>query len=99
MQVRHRVRRTRGKDHASSHNLPQISWDVIGQPLMEVSVMNALFIVFFMSFMVLAVLNIITAIFVEGAVQRAQAEKEGQIQEELANCKDRQKDRNSEFVS
>jgi len=60
-----------------------INWGEVTSPLLEIGWFYALFMSLFTCFTLFALLNIITGIFVEGAIQRAQNDKEAKIQDEL----------------
>jgi len=60
-----------------------ISWGEVADPLIMADWVYGVFFMLFICFMIFAVLNIITGVFVEGAIDRAQAEKDAQIQENI----------------
>jgi len=59
------------------------SWGDITMPLLDLGTGYGVLMSFFMCFTLLAVLNIVTGIFVEGAIQRAESDKDQMIQHEL----------------
>lgn len=58
-----------------------INWGEVGKPLLEIHWSNGLVLSFYVFFVVFAVLNIFTGIFVETAISSAQAERDEVIQE------------------
>jgi len=60
-----------------------ISWGEVSDALMEIHWANSLLICFYIFFTVFAVLNIITGIFVDTALNLAMAEREEMIQEAI----------------
>eukprot|EP00928_Gymnodinium_smaydae_P033699 TRINITY_DN2406_c0_g1_i3.p1 TRINITY_DN2406_c0_g1~~TRINITY_DN2406_c0_g1_i3.p1 ORF type:complete len:259 (-),score=36.66 TRINITY_DN2406_c0_g1_i3:171-851(-) len=57
-----------------------VDWDVLVQPLFEyVSVGVGVFFIFFQSFLILAVMNVVTATFIENALRRAEETKHVQL--------------------
>jgi len=73
---------------ASSFNLflcvtGGIAWGDIAKPLSEVGWHSVAVMSFFMSLMLFAALNIITGVFVEGAISRAQDERESLVEDEI----------------
>mmetsp|Transcript_49401 Transcript_49401/g.152375 ORF Transcript_49401/g.152375 Transcript_49401/m.152375 type:complete len:423 (+) Transcript_49401:578-1846(+) len=60
-----------------------IGWGDVAKPLTEIGWFYAVLMCAFTCFTILALLNIITGVFVEGAIQKAQNDKETKIQIEL----------------
>jgi len=60
-----------------------VEWGFLYEPLKKVGLHHVVVLSFFVCLMYFAVLNIITGVFVEGAIQRAQSEKESIIQDEV----------------
>mmetsp|Transcript_27550 Transcript_27550/g.69165 ORF Transcript_27550/g.69165 Transcript_27550/m.69165 type:complete len:762 (-) Transcript_27550:120-2405(-) len=58
-------------------------WGDVAEPLLELGWYYAVFFSLFTCFTLFAVLNIVTGVFVEGAIERAQQDKEAMIQNEL----------------
>jgi len=56
-------------------------WTDIADPLLSADLLYGFLLIFYICFMVFAVLNIITGIFVEGAIGKAQADKDAMVQE------------------
>eukprot|EP00746_Dinoflagellata_sp_MGD_P067347 gnl/MRDRNA2_/MRDRNA2_27797_c0_seq2.p1 gnl/MRDRNA2_/MRDRNA2_27797_c0~~gnl/MRDRNA2_/MRDRNA2_27797_c0_seq2.p1 ORF type:complete len:614 (+),score=110.13 gnl/MRDRNA2_/MRDRNA2_27797_c0_seq2:82-1923(+) len=56
-----------------------VSWGDMAKPLMGLHWSYAIFMSFFTSFIMFAVLNIVTGVFVEGAIGKAQSEKDEKI--------------------
>lgn len=59
------------------------SWGVLTEPLLRLHWWYGVFMALFQCFTLLALLNIVTGIFVEGAIEKAQTDKEAMIQMEL----------------
>lgn len=59
------------------------SWDVMAETLEEVHPICVPALLFYVCFMLFAVLNIITGVFVEGAISSAQGERDAAMQEEM----------------
>lgn len=60
-----------------------INWGEIAEPLAELHWFYALLLSFFVCFSLLVLLNIVTGVFVEGAIAKAQNDKEAKIQDQL----------------
>lgn len=60
-----------------------VDWGDIAEPVKSLHWLYALFFVVFVCFTLFAVLNIVTGVFVEGALERAQMDKEAMIQSEM----------------
>lgn len=58
-------------------------WGDVANPLLELHWAYAVFFIVFMCFALFAVLNVVTGVFVEGALERAAMDKEAMIQHEL----------------
>jgi len=60
-----------------------VDWDAVADALEEVHWICVPALCFYVCFMLFAVLNIITAVFVEGAISSAQGERAAMVQEEI----------------
>merc|ERR1712032_1411151 len=65
-----------------------VEWGFLYEPLKKVGLHHFLVLSFFVCLMYFAVLNIITGVFVEGAIQRAQSEDYTVIQDEVKREKE-----------
>lgn len=60
-----------------------ISWGEVGKPLLEIHWSNGVVLCFYVFFTVVAVLNIITGIFVDTAIKSAESDRDEVIQEAM----------------
>merc|ERR1712183_464099 len=65
-----------------------VEWEVLVEPLKKLGWHHVLVLCFFICLMFFAVLNIITGVFVEGAMRRAKHEKDMKMDRELAREKE-----------
>lgn len=64
-----------------------ISWGALAEPLFNISPWLGIIFLLYVSFAILALMNIVTAVFVDGALQKAAAQRDMMVEQELVGKK------------